>query len=150
MSWLGRIGRGVLGLVVGGPAAALGAVGSVAGGIAGAVGDVAKARIEAGVRGLEADARDRESARQFAAPGTHGTWLDVLVDNANRLPRPVITFYIFGGVVGWWPLADLSKVDPLWLQAGGAVLVFWFGGRLLTKDLPAAVLAVLRALGKGG
>lgn len=89
--------------------------------------------------------QENASARTFAAPGTHGTRFDVLVDGLNRLPRPLIIFYVFGGIVGWWPLADLSRVDPLWLLAGMAIMGFLFGGRLLTKDVPAAVLQVIEA-----
>lgn len=92
--------------------------------------------------------QENDSARQFAAPGTHGTGFDVLVDGLNRLPRPVIIFYVFGGIVGAWPLADLQAVDPMWIAAGASIMGFLFGGRLLTKDLPGAVLQVIGALAR--
>jgi len=92
--------------------------------------------------------QENASARQFGAPGTHGTGFDVVIDGLNRLPRPVIIFYVFGGIVGAWPLADLRAVDPLWLVAGASIMGFLFGGRLLTKDLPGALLQVIGALAK--
>lgn len=92
---------------------------------------------------------DNASARAYAAPGVHNTWFDVFVDGLNRLPRPVIALYVFGGIAGAWRLADLSRVDPLWLAVGAAVLGFYFGGRFLTKDLPAAVVNAVMAIRKG-
>lgn len=94
--------------------------------------------------------QENESARRFAAPGTHDSGFDVLVDGLNRLPRPLITFYVLPGIVGAWPLPDLGRVDPLWLLVGASILGFYFGGRLLTKDVPAAVLQVLAALSRKG
>lgn len=88
---------------------------------------------------------DRISARAFAAPGAAGSRWDRLIDNANRAIRPVVTGYVLGGLAGAWPLADLSRVDPRWLDVGAVILGFWFGGRLLLRDLPAGVAAVLAA-----
>ncbi len=149
MNLLSLAGRGVKWLLFGGADSGPGVVSQAVaqvGKVADVAGKVAGEQIEAGARGVEAQQRENASARSFAAPGTHDTPLDVIVDAMNRLPRPVITFYVFGGIVGWWKLPELSSIDPLWTQAGGIILTFWFGGRLIMKDLPAAVLSVLRAV----
>lgn len=93
---------------------------------------------------------DRASARSFAAPGVAVTRWDRLVDNANRAVRPVVSGYVFGGLAGAWPLADLSAIDPRWLAVGATILGFWFGGRLLARDIPAGIVAVLSAWSKRG
>ena len=121
---------------------------SVTGSIASTVGKVAESNIEAGTEQAQAQASENANVRAFAAPGVHNSVFDVLVDAANRLIRPVVTTYTFGGIVGWWHLPDLAGVDQRWLYAGSVMLTFWFGGRLLTKDLPSAVLSILRAVGK--
>jgi len=62
---------------------------------------------------------------------------DSLVNGVNRLIRPTITIGLFGGIIGWWNLPKLDNVDPMILVYGETVLLFWFGGRALFKDLPA-------------
>lgn len=111
-----------------------------------AVGDAADRLTTSDDERATAQLAENVNARAFAAPGVHDTAFDAFVDGCNRLPRPVVTFYVLGGIVGAWPLADLTKVDPLWIYAGATILFFWFGGRLLTKDLPGAVLKVIEAL----
>ncbi|HJX19104.1 MAG TPA: hypothetical protein VJ437_13055, partial [Acidiferrobacterales bacterium] len=70
----------------------------------------------------------------------------------NRLVRPGVTVWIFGGISGAWSLPDTTKADPFWLSMFLVVMLFWFGGRLLLKDLPAGLarmaLAVMAARGK--
>jgi hypothetical protein len=100
------------------------------------------------VTGLGEEA-DRASARAYAAPGAPGAGVfDRFVDSCNRLVRPAVSLYILGGLAGWWTLPDLSRVDERWLAAGQIVLVFWFGGRAILKDLPAGVAAAIAAYAK--
>ena len=123
-------------------------VGGSASGVIHAAGEAADKLTTSDEERMTAQGAENASARAFAAPASHGTLFDVLVDGLNRLPRPVVTGYIFGGIAGWWELPDLSQFSPEWLYAGGTVLGFWFGGRLLSRDLPAAVLKILGSLGR--
>ena len=66
------------------------------------------------------------------------------IDIFNRLIRPGITLYYLGGFAGWWQLPDTSQVDPVHFQIFIIIITFWFGGRVLLKDLPVAVGAILR------
>ena len=84
-------------------------------------------------------------ASEFIAARPNRTWWDSLVDGLNRLPRPVMTF----GTIGLfaWVVIDpiafteamvaLSAVpEPLWMILV-TIIAFWFGGKILQKDLPA-------------
>jgi hypothetical protein len=82
------------------------------------------------------DAKDLTDARTvFASPSQFDSW----VDKANRLIRPGVTLWLVGGMIGWWQLPKSDAVDPYWQNIFMIVLSFWFGGRALLKDLPAAI-----------
>lgn len=66
------------------------------------------------------------------------------VDFFNRLIRPGITLYYLGGFSGWWKLPEVSQIDPVHFQIFIIIITFWFGGRVLLKDLPSAIGAILR------
>lgn len=126
MSWISAVGR------------------FFTGGVVQTVGDVAKASIEAGTDQAQANVDDVVSARAFAAPGSGGSGFDDLVNGCNRMIRPVVTVYVLGGLAGAWKLPDLSKADPLWLAIALVIVTFWFGGRMLVKDLPLGIAAAVR------
>lgn len=95
------------------------------------------------------DLQDTASARGFAAPvGSPGAF-NTLVDGFNRLIRPGVTVWLLGGFNGWWRLPDAHAVDPVWFQVFMLVVGFWFGGRMLLKDLPGVIRAIL-ALRRAG
>lgn len=89
----------------------------------------------------------QNSARNMPLP-THGTWFDSLVDGLNRLVRPAITYWIVGGLVGFWRLPSLGSVDPIMMNIVWTVITFWFGSRMLFKDLPAAYVLARKVMGK--
>jgi len=90
------------------------------------------------------DLADTNAARAFAAPGSGGQgYFNDLVDAFNRLIRPGLTVWLMGGFVGWWPLPRPDMIDPFWLQIFLVVVTFWFGGRVLLKDLPAMIKAIM-------
>jgi hypothetical protein len=66
------------------------------------------------------------------------------IDIFNRLVRPFVTIWLIGGFSGWWKLPDTTQLDPVWFQIFMIVITFWFGGRVLLKDLPNAVAAILK------
>ena len=85
-----------------------------------------------------------EAARKSAVPpGSTNTWFDSFVDGLNRMVRPTVTLFLFGGVAGFWALPKIGEVDPIVLSWTGTVFLFWFGGRAIFKDLPG-VIAYLR------
>ncbi len=87
------------------------------------------------------DNQSQDSARgmQFH---THNTRVDVIVDAANRLPRPLITFWIIGGLMGLWPLPATGQIDPVMLNIAWTVVSFWFGSRAIFKDIPKAIQTI--------
>jgi hypothetical protein len=79
---------------------------------------------------------------------SHSTWFDVLVDGLNRLPRPVITFWIVFGLMGFYELPSLESLSPLMGNIIWTVITFFFGSRVLFKDIPSAY-ALIRKISKG-
>ena len=74
-----------------------------------------------------------------APPGDNRTWFDSLVDGINRLIRPGVTIFLFGGIGGAWHLPKVGDIDPIVLTWTGTVFLFWFGGRAIFKDLPGVI-----------
>lgn len=87
-------------------------------------------------------AADLESARGFAVVSNQPGLINQLADAANRLIRPGVTAWLLGGFAGWWALPKPGVVDPYWQSVFYLVLTFWFGGRMLLKDLPSAIKAL--------
>lgn len=87
----------------------------------------------------EAIEKGVDNARKFAAPGETHTWWDSLANGLNRLVRPLTTLGFLGGLFGLWQLPQTGDTDPMVLTWIGIVMTFWFGGRALLKDLPAAI-----------
>jgi len=78
------------------------------------------------------------SARAHDTPANSGIQIvDALVNGVNRMIRPGVTIGLIGGVLGWWDLPDPKGIDPVYFHFTEIVLLFWFGGRALFKDLPA-------------
>ena len=86
----------------------------------------------------EVDQKDLASARAMQMV-SHSTWFDALVDGLNRLVRPGITLWIIGGFMGFWPLPRTDQISEYWQNVFWLIITFWFGGRALLKDLPAAI-----------
>lgn len=78
------------------------------------------------------------NARAMQLP-SHESWIDIVVDGFNRLIRPGVTVILVGSVCGWWKLPDPGTLDPFYLVNAERVLIFWFGGRALFRDLPDAI-----------
>ncbi len=84
-------------------------------------------------------------ASQAAAYGlvlkSHDSWFDILVDGLNRLPRPMLTLWVFGILANWWNAPDLTNVHPMLLNIVWTIITFWFGSRVVLKDMPSAIMA---------
>jgi hypothetical protein len=87
-----------------------------------------------------------EHSKSYSYDAKNRNWWDSFIDGVSRLPRPMLTF----GVVWMFGLAYVDPEhftvmmtaietvpQPLW-QAFSIILVFWFGGRLIGRDLANA------------
>jgi hypothetical protein len=101
-------------------------------------GEMIDEAMDTGQERAERDATDTASARAMTAP-SHGTWFDALVDGLSRLVRPGVTLWMIGGFIGWWPLPKTEAISEYWQNLFMLVITFWFGGRAILKDLPAAI-----------
>lgn len=84
----------------------------------------------------------QESARAMVFT-SHNSWFDILVDGLNRLPRPVIAFWAIGVLTGWIDQpTHLAHLDPLVGNIIWTVATFFFGSRVIFKDIPAMVKSI--------
>ena len=81
-----------------------------------------------------------DSARKHDQPMNSGIpMLDAIVNGINRLIRPWVTVTVIGSLFGYWDLPPPDQIDPEYWVMAKIILGFWFGGRAVFKDLPAAV-----------
>ena len=106
--------------------------------------DIADKAIDTSQERSERDAQDLDSARQFAGVSNQPGAINQIVDATNRLVRPGVTLWLIGGFVGWWTLPRVEAISEYWQNVFMIILTFWFGGRAILKDLPAAVKAMRR------
>lgn len=78
-------------------------------------------------------------ARSYAAPGADGGFIGKIADGLSRLIRPITTIYVLGVLFGFLEFHIPPDVDPWYLVQGERILVFWFGGKFLLKDIPTAI-----------
>ena len=75
---------------------------------------------------------------------------NLLIDAAIHLIRPWITVVLFGALFGYWKLPDVESIHPAYIKMIDVVMLFWFGARVVTKDLPALVEAWSKTRAKNG
>jgi hypothetical protein len=81
----------------------------------------------------------QESARNMLVV-SHDSWIDIGVDAISRLPRPAFAIWAFGVLVGFWEApSNLSDIHPLALNIIWTVVTFYFGARVIIKDIPSAI-----------
>jgi hypothetical protein len=91
------------------------------------------------VEDVKAGDDSQKSAREMQIP-THESWFDKLVDGLSRLVRPLVTYWILGGLIGIYELRSPST-DPMMMNIVWTVITFWFGARMIFKDIPSAIKA---------
>lgn len=92
------------------------------------------------IEDLKAGDASQDSARKMVLI-SHDSWLDIIIDGWSRLPRPAFATWAFGVLVGWWQApAHLSALHPIALNILWTVVTFYFGARVIVKDIPAAVM----------
>ena len=88
---------------------------------------------------------DLASARAFTPAPSHNTWFDAAIDGWHRAIRPAVASWAILQLFGVLPppthLANIP--EPVWAVIM-LVLSFYFGGRVLLKDIPSAVAALRR------
>lgn len=90
------------------------------------------------IEDLKAGDESQNSARAMVIPH-HDSWFDVLVDGMNRSVRPFITYWVMGVLFKWWEAPNTETIDPIILNIMWTVITFWFGSRVIFKDVPNAV-----------
>jgi len=86
------------------------------------------------VEGAYSDAREHDQPMNSGV-----AWVDATVNGINRLIRPWVTITVLGSLFGYWDLPPPESIDPQYWLMAQVVLSFWFGGRLLFKDIPATI-----------
>lgn len=103
------------------------------------------------IESLKAGDDSQDSARKMVLV-SHDSWLDIGIDAWSRLPRPVIATWVTGVLIGWWePPAYLNAMyatNPIMMNIIWTVVTFYFGARLIIKDIPAAVALAVNAVKK--
>jgi len=90
-------------------------------------------------------ARAIDSARQHDKPANSGLPIvDGVVNGVNRLIRPWVTITVLGSLFGYWELPPPESIDPQYWAITKIILAFWFGGRLLVKDIPQGIKTLIR------
>jgi len=103
-------------------------------------------RSRANNRLQEIMSKEVQSARSLAISemqyGSEASnWFDRIINGLNRLPRPIIVFWVIGMLFDWWSVPETLK-DPTVASLVGIVIGFFFGQRMIAKELPAAMGAV--------
>lgn len=92
------------------------------------------------IEDLKAGDASQESARAMTL-SHHDSWFDIFIDGMNRAVRPFITFWVMGVLFGWWMAPNTGNIDPVILNIIWTVITFWFGSRVIFKDVPNAISA---------
>jgi hypothetical protein len=82
-------------------------------------------------------------ARAMAVPRTDHpgfiiSFYNALIDGINRMVRPVFTFWVFGLLTGYLEVPSTwNEWPPMLWNIVWTIITFWFGSRLLFKDIPS-------------
>ncbi len=90
------------------------------------------------IENLQAGDASQASARSMQLR-SHDSWFDIFIDGMNRSVRPFFTYWALGILIGWWTAPNIDNINPFVLNVIWTIVGFWFGGRMLFKDLPKAM-----------
>jgi len=94
---------------------------------------------EMNIENLQAGDASQNGARQMKFQ-SHESWFDIFVDGINRAVRPFMTIWAFGILVGWWGEPEgFSTMDFMTKNIIWTIITFWFGSRILFKDIPNVI-----------
>lgn len=104
--------------------------------------------VSSGITEVLTSDSDVQRAREMQSAPSHNTWLDVVIDGAARLPRPLVFFWVLGILFGFWDGPDFEKIDDkveTWIEY---IMGFLFGHRAMARDMPAMIGGITKALRK--
>lgn len=94
---------------------------------------------EMSIEQLKAGDESQESARAMELK-YHDSWFDIFIDGLNRSVRPFLTFWAIGMLMGWWDTSrHWAEIPEMAWNIIWTIVTFWFGARVLFKDLPGAI-----------
>jgi len=99
---------------------------------------------EMSVEDMKAGDSSQAAAQGFTPAPSHESWLDILIDAWSRAQRPAFSTWALGLLCGWWEGPRLDSIDPLTLNIIWTIVGFWFGTRMIFKDIPNAIAAFKR------
>lgn len=82
----------------------------------------------------------QKNAQAFVPAPSHESWLDIFIDAFNRIQRPAWSTWALGGLCGWWNLPVTTEIDPFVVNVIWTIVGFWFGSRMIFKDIPNAFM----------
>jgi hypothetical protein len=96
---------------------------------------------EMSIEQQQAGDASQDSARAMIF-ASHASWFDIFIDGLNRSVRPFFTFWAIGMLMGWWDTTvHWDKIPEMAWNIIWTIVTFWFGSRVIFKDIPLAVKA---------
>ena len=96
---------------------------------------------EMSIDDLKAGDSSQEDARKMVLRG-HDSWFDIFIDGINRSVRPFMTVWAIGMLMNWWDTTEhWNNIHPMAWNIIWTIVTFWFGSRVIFKDIPAAFAA---------
>lgn len=96
---------------------------------------------EMAIEQQQAGDASQDSARSMSLVH-HDSWFDIFIDGVNRSVRPFLTYWAIGMLMGWWDTTvNWDKIPPMAWNIIWTIVTFWFGSRVIFKDIPLAVKA---------
>lgn len=97
---------------------------------------------EMSIEDQKAGDESQASARSMVLVTGGTNWFDRIVDGTSRIVRPLVTLWVICVLFGWVeiPLEQWSKIPDMMWNIIWSVITYWFGARMLFKDLPTALV----------
>lgn len=72
---------------------------------------------------------------------SHDSWFDIFIDGWNRAQRPAYSTYAFLVLTNNVDTIHFNNIHPMAWNIIWTIIGFWFGTRMIFKDIPAAFAA---------
>lgn len=93
---------------------------------------------EMAIEDIKSGDESQKNAQQLQLAG-HTTLFDVFVDGINRLIRPLFSIWVFLVLANQLSTEHLAGIPPMAWNIIWTVIGFWFGTRMVFKDIPALI-----------
>ena len=91
---------------------------------------------EMAIDAIKAGDESQKNAQQLVLP-THNDLWNSFIDGLNRLVRPLFSYWILLLLLGFAP--QIPTLNAFEQNLVWTIVGFWFGTRMLFKDLPSAI-----------